>query len=304
MKQIDGRVAIVTGAGRGIGREEALLLASEGAAVVVNDVGGATNGSGADISPAEQVVREIEERGGRASANSDDVSSWEGAQRLVQQAIEEYGDLNILVNNAGILRDGMSFRLAEEDWDAVIRVHLRGHFAPARFAAEYWRARSKKGETTYGRIINTTSDSGLYANPGQINYATAKAGIASMTLVLARELAAYGVTVNAVAPRARTRLTEDFGFFGEVPEDGSFDRFAPERVAPVVGWLASDLAADVSGQVVIVNGDNLMVVGSYRVEGEIDNEQRPWTVAELGRAKGRLFSTWASGIPENATPNW
>jgi len=224
----DGKVAIVTGAGRGIGRSHALLLASEGAAVVVNDLGGSSGGEGADATPAEQVVEEITAKGGRAVVNSDSVSSWTGAEALVQQAVETFGGLDVLINNAGILRDKMSFNMDEAEWDAVIDVHLKGHFAPSRFAASYWRAKAKEtGAGVNAKIVNTASESGLYGNAGQANYAAAKAGIASMTIVMARELERSGVRVNAIAPVARTRLTETVAGDFMNPKEGEFDRFAP-----------------------------------------------------------------------------
>ena len=213
MGLLDGKVAIVTGAGRGIGREEALVLAREGATVVVNDVGGSMTGEGGDKSPAQDVVDTIAAAGGTAAVNSDDISSWKGGQQVVEQAVDTYGSLDILVNNAGILRDKMSFNMDESDWDDVIRVHLKGHFAATHFAAVYWRNKSKSGEATSGRIINTSSEAGLYGNAGQANYSAAKLGIVSMTWVLARELDRYGVTANAIAPRARTRMTENL--FGD-----------------------------------------------------------------------------------------
>src|SRR5438874_3384553 len=209
MGLFDGKVAIVTGAGRGIGREEALLLAREGAAVVVNDLGGSAEGSGSDATPAQQVVDEIVAAGGRASANYGSVASFSDAKELIDQAVDTFGGLDVLINNAGILRDKMSFNMDEAEWDAVIDVHLKGHFAPARFAAAYWRARSKEsGDPVNAKIVNTASESGLYGNAGQANYAAAKAGIASLTIVLARELERIGVRVNAICPVARTRLTE------------------------------------------------------------------------------------------------
>ena len=244
----EGRVAIVTGAGRGIGREYALMLAEHGAKVVVNDLGGARDGSGGDVGPAQEVVDEIVAAGGEAVANTDDVSSL-AVPGLVRQAIETFGGLDVLVNNAGILRDRMVFSMAEEEWDAVIKVHLKGTFAPTRFAAEYWRNRAKAGEPNDARIINTTSVSGLYANPGQTNYGAAKAGIAAFTQIAAQELGRYGVTVNAIAPGALTRLTEDL----ELPDEVT-SRFEPRWVAPVVTWLASPLSADVTGQVIESSG--------------------------------------------------
>src|SRR3954452_23732417 len=251
-RTLDGRVAIVTGAGRGIGRGEALALAREGATVVVNDLGTALDGSG-EPSLAEETVDAIVSEGGKAVANTQDVASWDGARDLVRGAVDELGHVDILVNNAGVLRDSMSFKMDEEAWDAVIRVHLKGHFAPSRFAAEHWREQSKAGNERGGRIINTASEAGLYGGTAQANYVAAKAGIAGMTIGLARELKSYGVTVNAIAPRARTRMTETvLGEFGAPPEGGGFDEWDPENIGPVVAWLASDDAADVSGQVFVV----------------------------------------------------
>ena len=228
---LDGKVAIVTGAGRGIGREEALLLASEGAKVVVNDVGGALTGEGGDKHPAEEVADLIKSGGSDAAVNASDVSSWQGAKDLIDQAVDTFGQLDILVNNAGILRDKMSFNMDESDWDDVIRVHLKGHFAPAHHAAVYWRNRSKAGEDVYGRIINTSSEAGLFGNAGQANYGAAKGGIVSLTWVLARELERYGVTVNAIAPRARTRMTEDL-FGGHGSADRGLRQVRPEERGP------------------------------------------------------------------------
>jgi NAD(P)-dependent dehydrogenase (short-subunit alcohol dehydrogenase family) len=246
----EGRVAIVTGAGRGLGREYALMLAREGARVVVNDLGGARDGSGGDAGPAQSVVDEIAAAGGSAVANTDDISSFAGAEQLVQQAIESFGGLDVLVNNAGILRDRMLFSMSEEEWDSVIKVHLKGTFAPSHFAAAFWRDRAKAGETNDARLINTTSVSGLFANPGQGNYGAAKAGIATLTQIAAQELGRYGVTANAVAPGALTRLTEDLGALGEEMKA----KYAPQWVAPVVTWLASPLSADVTGQVIESSG--------------------------------------------------
>src|SRR6478736_2120633 len=219
----DGRIAIVTGAGRGIGREHALSLARQGAKVVVNDLGGNMDGSGGDLSPAQQVVAEIEAMGGEAIANGDDVSSWEGAQRLINSAIETFGDLHVVVNNAGILRDRMLVNMTETEWDAVIKVHLKGTFAPARWAAAYWRERIKAGETNDARIINTSSSSGIYGNAGQTNYGAAKAGIASFTIIAAMELGRYGVTVNCIAPGALTRMTAGLNPNREEPKPDEFN---------------------------------------------------------------------------------
>ena len=253
----EGKIAIVTGAGRGIGREHALSLASQGAKVVVNDLGGNVDGSGGDLSPAEQVVQEIKGMGGEAVANGDSVSDWAGAERLINTAIETFGDLNIVVNNAGILRDRMLFSMSEAEWDAVINVHLKGTFALSRFACVYWREQSKAGKPVSGRIINTTSVSGIYGNPGQTNYGAAKAGIASFTNIAALEMARYGVTVNAVAPVALTRMTEGLGPAPESDEDR--EKRSPRWIAPIVTWLASDEAAEVTGRIFEASGDVLAV---------------------------------------------
>jgi NAD(P)-dependent dehydrogenase (short-subunit alcohol dehydrogenase family) len=248
-RMCEGRVCIVTGAGRGLGRAYALSLARHGARVVVNDIGASREGTGSDQGPAGEVVGEIRAGGGEAVVNGDDISSWDGAEGLVQQAVDEFGGLDVVVNNAGILRDRMLFSMTEEEWDAVIRVHLKGTFAPSHHAAVYWRNRSKEGEANDARLINTTSVSGLYANVGQSNYGAAKAGIATFTQIAAQELSRYGVTVNAIAPGALTRLTEDLPLTDEVRSN-----FAPESVAPVVTWLASPDSADVTGQVIEASG--------------------------------------------------
>jgi NAD(P)-dependent dehydrogenase (short-subunit alcohol dehydrogenase family) len=295
MGMLDGKVAIVTGAGRGIGREEALLLASQGAKVIVNDVGGSLKGEGGDKHPAEEVVDLIKAAGSDGAVNSSDVSSWDGAKELVQQAVDTFGQLDILVNNAGILRDKMSFNMDESDWDDVIRVHLKGHFAPSHHAAVYWRNRAKAGEEVTGRIINTASEAGLFGNAGQANYSAAKAGIASMTWVLARELGRYGVTVNSISPRARTRMTEDL--FGDMfKADEGFDKFDPKNVAQLVTFLASDEASDISGQNFIVYGGDIWATGGFHTIGEIHRESM-WTPEELAAAKGELFKGISSGVP-------
>jgi NAD(P)-dependent dehydrogenase (short-subunit alcohol dehydrogenase family) len=304
MGTLDGRVAIVTGAGRGIGRGEALLLASEGARVVVNDLGVAREGEGADKRPAQEVVDEIVAGGGEAVANYDDVASWPGADSLVGQTIDTFGKLDILVNNAGILRDGMSFNLSEEEWDSVIRVHLKGHFAPSRFAAVYWREKAKAGEPVAGRIINTSSESGLFGNAGQSNYAAAKAGIASMTIVLARELQKYSVTVNAIAPRARTRLTETVAGADQLmaAKEGEFDAWHPDNMAPLIGFLATDAAADVSGQVFVMWGDHVYLMRGWSLANELAAGGKRWTVDDLIAQKAELFAPVESGsaIPSMA----
>lgn len=296
MGQLDGQVAIVTGAGRGIGRGEALLLAAEGARVVVNDLGTAPDGAGKDVSVAEAVVAEITTAGGEAVANGDDVASWDGARRLVDQTVETFGDLNVVVNNAGFLRDAMSFNMDEEAFDAVIRVHLKGHFAPSRWAASYWRSRAKADQPVYGRIINTVSEAGLWGTVGQSNYAAAKGGIYSMTLTLAREVKRLGATVNAVAPRARTRMTESV--LGDLAGGSEqFDEWHPDNVAPAVAWLASPAAAKITGQVFVVAGGTIHLVEGFRGVSSLSRASR-WTVEELVAAQGDLFGSRRTGIPE------
>jgi NAD(P)-dependent dehydrogenase (short-subunit alcohol dehydrogenase family) len=293
---LDGKVAIVTGAGRGIGREEALLLASEGAKVLVNDVGASVSGEGGDKHPAEEVVELIKKGGSDGAVNSSDVSSWKGAKDLIDQAVDTFGSVDILVNNAGILRDKMSFNMDESDWDDVIRVHLKGHFAPSHHAAIYWRGKSKAGEPVNAHIVNTASEAGLYGNAGQANYSAAKAGIASMTWVLARELERYGVTVNSISPRARTRMTENL--FGEMAKaKEGFDEWDPRNVAQLVTFLASDEASDVTGQNFVVFGGNVWVMGGFHPIGEIHRDSM-WTPSELATSKGELFKGISSGIPK------
>ena len=293
MGELDGRVAIVTGAGRGLGRAHALALAAEGAAVVVNDLGGATDGSGGDPGPAGAVVTEIAGRGGAAMADHGNVSEARTAARLVETALQEFGRLDIVVNNAGILRDRMSFNLSDEDFEAVLRVHLYGHFYLCRAAGAHWRARGKAGEKVSGRIVNTTSESGLFGNAGQINYAAAKAGIAAMTVVLARELERFDVTVNAVAPRAATRL------LGGAPAqpadtDGPLD---PSNVAPWVVFLCTDAAAGITGQVFTVWGGRVQRVQGWTPAEHIDTDGR-WTLATLREAAPRLFPPGGhTGVP-------
>jgi NAD(P)-dependent dehydrogenase (short-subunit alcohol dehydrogenase family) len=288
MGRLDTRSAIVTGAGRGIGRDEALLLAAEGARVTVNDV---------DPGAAAAVVAEIIAAGGQASPDSHDVSTWVGAEAIVASVVDDQGQLDILVNNAGILGDAMSFSMTEEQWDDVIRVHLKGHFATAHFAGRHWRERSKAGEPDVrGRIINTASESGLYGLAGQANYASAKAGIAALTITLGRELRKYGVTVNAVAPRARTRMTETV-LGGLMPSDGSFDEWDPANIAPVVVWLASDAAADITGQVLVVNGDKVHLMTGWSRVGRIDNGGQRWSIDDLDNGRAELFGERKSGLP-------
>ncbi len=259
----DGRVCIVTGAGRGIGREYALMLAAEGAKVVVNDLGGSRDGTGGDEGPAAQVVEEILEAGGDAAASTENVADFEGAGRMVRQAVDTYGRLDVLINNAGILRDRMLANMSEEEWDAVINVHLKGTFAPSHHAAAHWRERSKAGDEVDGRIINTSSVSGIYGNVGQTNYGAAKAGIAAFSFIASLELLRYGVTVNAVAPVALTRLTDDLGM-GKADE-ATKEAMSPRWVAPVVTWLASEHSQAVTGRVIEASGNVLAIAeGWYR----------------------------------------
>ncbi|HEX7717121.1 MAG TPA: SDR family oxidoreductase [Marmoricola sp.] len=271
---LEGRVAIVTGAGRGIGRAHALELARQGATVVVNDFGVSLSGEKED-SPAHDVVAEIEALGGRAVVNGADVADFEQAAAMVQQAIDTFGGLDILVNNAGFVRDRMLVNTAEDEWDAVIRVHLKGHFAPLRHAGAYWRNEAKEGRTRAARVINTSSGAGLQGSIGQTTYSAAKAGIAAMTLVAAAELGRYGVTVNAIAPVAKTRMTE-----------GAFDTSAmalPEDNAPVVAWLASEEAGDVTGRVIEIDGSRICLEQGW-THGPKRDAGRRWETVEVGDA--------------------
>ncbi|KXO90306.1 short-chain dehydrogenase [Tsukamurella pulmonis] len=278
---VDGRVVIVTGAGRGIGRAHALAFAAEGAAVVVNDYGVGLDGADASSGPAQQVVDEIRAAGGRAIADASDVADWDGAQALVRSAIDEFGRLDVLVNNAGFLRDRMLVNMSETEWDAVTRVHLKGHFAMLRHAAAYWRDESKAGRQPQARVINTSSGAGLLGSVGQGNYAAAKAGIAEMTIQAAAEMGRYGITVNAIAPAARTRMTEvTFADDMAAPDDG-FDAMAPENISPLVVWLGSVESADVTGRVFEVEGGKVSLAQGWRHGPQRDKGAR-WEPAELG----------------------
>jgi len=296
VNQLEGRVAIITGAGRGIGREHALLFASEGAKVVVNDLGGSPDGTGSDATPAEEVVAEIQAMGGEAVANHDDVTSWEGAKRLVDTAVEAFGDLHVLVNNAGILRDRMLVNMSEEEWDAVIHVHLKGHFAPMRHAAAYWRDKAKAGEEVRASVINTSSTSGLFGNIGQTNYGAAKMGIGALTIIGAAELGRYGVRVNAIAPAARTRLTENLGGASSQPvEPGTFDAMDPANISPFVAYLAT-AGCPLTGKAFLVYGGTVQLFKPWSIVDKIDKDDR-WTVEELAEQAARFDVTFDLGSP-------
>jgi NAD(P)-dependent dehydrogenase (short-subunit alcohol dehydrogenase family) len=289
MGALDGRVAIITGAGRGLGREHALLFAAEGAHVVVNDLGGGPDGTGADTGPAQQVVDEIRAAGGVAVANTDDVTSAEGAQRMVDQAVEVFGALHVLVNNAGILRDRTIVNMTDGEWDDVIRVHLRGHFMPTRAAARYWREQSKAGQSLRPSLISTTSTSGLFSNPGQANYGAAKTGIVTLTIIAQRELDRYGVKANAIAPAARTRLTlATPGMPDSVlrPPAEGFDPFDPANVSPFIGYLAT-ADCPVKGRIFYVAGGSVRLVQPFAIVDSVTKDGR-WTIEELAKEAGRL----------------
>jgi NAD(P)-dependent dehydrogenase (short-subunit alcohol dehydrogenase family) len=293
MPNLEGKVAIVTGAGRGIGREHALALAAAGAGVVVNDLGGSVAGEGSDATPAQTVVNEIVAAGGKAVANYDDVSDFAAAEHMIERAVERYGRLDILINNAGILRDRMLVNMSEDEWDAVISVHLKGHFAPLRHAAAYWRERSKGGDEVRGRVINTSSPSGVFGNVGQANYGAAKAGIAALTVIAAQELGRYGVTVNCLAPNARTRMTEmTFGGL-EAPDEG-FDPLDPGNMSPLVVALCADEAQDITGQVFFVWGGSVNVLIPWEA-GELFPSDAKWDADEL-------LAQLRERFPEGAAP--
>jgi len=291
--KLDGKVAVVTGAGRGIGREHALALARAGAKIIVNDLGASLAGEGADEGPAHDVVREIEALGGEAIADGEDVADFDGAKRLIDGAIAAFGRLDILVNNAGILRDRMLVNMEEHEWDAVIEVHLKGHFAPTRHAAAHWRERSKAGEQVAGRVINTSSPSGVFGNVGQLNYGAAKAGIVGFTLIAAQELQRYGVTVNAIAPNARTRMTE--AAFGEIPPpDDGFDSADPANNSPIVVALCADEAQSITGQVFFIYGGVVNLLSGWRA-GELFASDERWD-------PDALLQELSARLPDGAAP--
>jgi NAD(P)-dependent dehydrogenase (short-subunit alcohol dehydrogenase family) len=288
MGALDGRVAIITGAARGLGREHALLFAQEGAKVVVNDLGGDMHGEGGDPSAAMEVVAEIEAMGGDAIVNGANVADWEGARELVQQAIDTYGDLHVLVNNAGILRDRVVVNMTEQEWDAVIAVHLKGHFAPTHFAAAYWREQTKAGHDVSASIIHTSSTSGIFSNPGQANYGAAKSGIATFSQICAKELVRYGVRSNAICPGARTRLTEATPGLGDrvqAPAEG-FDVWDPANVSPFVAYLATP-DCPFTGETFLVQGGRVQRAQTWTAAERIEKDDR-WTVAELAVAAAQL----------------
>ena len=272
-----GRVVVITGAGNGIGRAHALAFAAQGAKVVVNDLGGSRDGTGSSAGPAQVVVDEITAAGGEAVANTDDISSWAGAERLIRQAVDTFGGLDVVVNNAGILRDRMIVTMTEQDWDAVIAVHLKGTFAVLHHAAAYWRQRSKEGHANDARVINTTSSSGLFANAGQGNYGAAKSGIATLTIIAAKELERYGVTVNAIAPTALTRLTEDVPMMSDA---AASTELSPETISPLVVWLGSAESRPVTGRVFAVWGNAITVIEGW-VNGPTVSRDGHWDPASL-----------------------
>ena len=300
---LDGKVAIITGAGRGIGREHALLFAKEGAAVVVNDLGGDGRGEGQDLTPAQEVAEEITAAGGTAAVNGGNVANWKAAEELVAQAIDTFGKIDILVNNAGILRDRMSFNLSEDEWDVVIDVVLKGSFAPSHFAAAYWRQQAKiSGVSVGGAIVNTTSESGLYGNAGQANYAAAKAGLVSLSIVMARELERIGVRVNAIAPVAATRLLGTVLSGNEDAPKGGYDPMGAKEISPLVAWLCSDLAKDVNGQVFAVNGQRIQRVGGHRPSTEVTSGHQSWTIDGIEAQRSTLLGSESAWTPPFLPP--
>ncbi|HEY6420742.1 MAG TPA: SDR family oxidoreductase [Candidatus Binataceae bacterium] len=296
MALLDGKVVVISGAGRGIGREEALLMAKHGAKIVVNDLGGHFDGTGQSRSPAEEVVKEIRTAGGEAVANYESVTDFKAAKRIIDCAIDNFGKCNIVINNAGILRDRMIFNMNEEDFDAVVGVHLKGTFNLARHATAYWREQHKAGNQLNGRLINTSSDSGLLGNAGQGNYGSAKAAVAALAIIVDREMSRYGVTANAIAPVARTRLTVDAtpqtAAGMAQPKSGEWDAFTPAHVAPLVAWLGSDDAKDIHGEVFRVGMGTVWLMQGWHSVGKVAKKGSMWEPAELG---ARLKEELAKG---------
>ena len=288
MTSLDGRVAIITGAARGIGREHALLFAAEGARVVVNDLGGGNDGEGSDATPAEEVAAEIRAQGGQAIANGDDVADWEGAQSLINAAIGEFGELDILVNNAGILRDRVIVNMTEAEWDDVIEVHLKGHFAPTRWAAAHWREEHKAGRSKRRNLVHTSSTSGLFSNPGQVNYGAAKSGIATFNQIAGKELSRYGVVSNCIAPGARTRLTLATPGLPEImaPKESAFDEWDPANISPLVAYL-STAECPFNGETFFVQGGVVKRVQSWQYADMVEQSET-WTVEGLASALAPL----------------
>jgi NAD(P)-dependent dehydrogenase (short-subunit alcohol dehydrogenase family) len=299
MGMLDGKVAVVTGAGRGIGRGEALLLAAEGARVVVNDVGGDWDGTGEDPRPASEVVEEIRRGGGQAVPHFGDISEPDGAAEVIRLALDTWGRLDCLVNNAGILRDRMVFNMSVEEWDAVIKVHLRGTFLCTQAACAHWRDRSKQGEEVAAAVVNTSSTSGLLGMPGQSNYGAAKAGIAAFTQIVSMEMARYGVRVNAIAPGARTRMTEKT--FGDLSVGGDFDPLAPENVAPLVALLCSDRSEGITGQVFGITGGFVQLYRGWTPVGELEKDGR-WKPGELADRVEDLFGDRSRAYRPDPSP--
>jgi NAD(P)-dependent dehydrogenase (short-subunit alcohol dehydrogenase family) len=304
MGLLDGKVAIVTGGGRGIGRQHALLMAKEGADIVVNDLGASGRGEGADLTPAQEVVAEIEAGGGRAVVNGANVADWDAAEAMIQQAVDTFGKLDILVNNAGILRDRLTFNMTEEEFDVVVNVVLKGHFAPSRHAAAYWKALNKQtGEPVNAAIVNTSSEAGLYGNSGQANYGSAKAGLAAMTITMARDLSRIGVRANAICPGAITRLLATV-VPGDSPEGAApvedsdeWSAMSPRAIAPLAAWLASDLAHDVNGQVFAVDGRRIQVLQGWNPVTQLESGGEWWTIEGLEQSRDVLFADRSTDIP-------
>lgn len=297
-KMVEGKVALITGAGRGIGREHALSLAAQGAKIVVNDLGGDADGSGEDLTPAQSVVEEIQGMGGEAVVNGGNVADFKAAKEMIEQAVDTFGDINIVINNAGILRDRMLFSLTEDDWDSIMAVHLKGTFGPTHHAAVYWRSQAKAGKDTFGRVINTASPSGIYGNIGQTNYGAAKAGIAAFTIIAAMELVKYNVTVNAIAPAALSRMTESLAGFDQMTEEQR-DSMSPRWISYIATWLCSEEASKVTGRVFDVKGNQLGIAESWRLGPVVTQPEDP---TELGPLVAELMKDAALNSDMGGNP--